>query len=84
MFDEQVRWAKEEGAEFIIGETFQLMNEAMIALEVIKSYGLPAVITFGVLETPGVPKTEFSTFDGAWMECLFVMHVRSCWTMEHT
>ena len=64
MFDEQVRWAKEEGAEFIIGETFQYMKEAMIALEVIKSYGLPAVITFGVLETPGIPKTEFSTFDG--------------------
>ena len=32
MFDEQVRWAKEEGAEFIIGETFQYMKEAMIAL----------------------------------------------------
>ena len=46
MFDEQVRWAKEEGAEFIIGETFHYMNEAMIALEVIKSYGLPAVMAY--------------------------------------
>ena len=64
MFDEQVRWAKEEGAEFIIGETFQYLSEAMIALDVIKSYGLPAIITFGVLELPGASKTEIQTFEG--------------------
>ena len=64
MFDEQVHWAKEEGAEFIIGETFQYLSEAMIALDVIKSYGLPAIITFGVLELPGASKTEIQTFEG--------------------
>ena len=44
MFDEQVRWAKEEGAEFIIAETYTWLEEAKIALEVIKSYNLPAIM----------------------------------------
>ena len=52
MFDEQVRWAKEEGAEFIIAETYHWYGEAEIALDVIKSYDLPAVITFSVLDSP--------------------------------
>ena len=46
MFDEQVRWAKEEGADFVIGETFSHLGEARIALEVIKQHGFEAVITF--------------------------------------
>ncbi|MGM5482469.1 MAG: homocysteine S-methyltransferase family protein [Nanobdellota archaeon] len=46
MFDEQVRWAKEEGADYIIGETFFYHGEAVIALEVIRKYGLESVITF--------------------------------------
>ena len=61
MFDEQVRWAKEGGAEFIIGETYHWLEEAEIALEVIKSYDLPAIINFGVLvPTDG---TEFNLLD---------------------
>lgn len=47
MYDEQVRWAAEEGVDFIIAETIEYVGEALIALEVIKKYGLPAVITFG-------------------------------------
>jgi len=49
-YDEQVRWAKEEGADFIIAETISFLGEALIALEVIKKYELPAVITFAILE----------------------------------
>ncbi len=45
MFDEQVRWAKEEGADFVIAETLFYLGEAFIALEVIKKYGLEAVVT---------------------------------------
>lgn len=46
IFTEQVVWAKEEGVDFIIGETFSFLGEAIIALEVIKLHGLPSVITF--------------------------------------
>ncbi|XP_070568446.1 betaine--homocysteine S-methyltransferase 1-like [Ptychodera flava] len=47
MFKEQVRWAVEAGADFIVGETFTHLGEAMLALEAIKEEGngLPAVIT---------------------------------------
>jgi betaine-homocysteine S-methyltransferase len=45
MFEEQVGWAVEEGADFIIGETFSYTAEALIALDVIKQTKLPAVIT---------------------------------------
>ena len=62
MFDEQVRWAKEEGAEFIIAETIPWVGEAEIALDVIKSYGLPAIITFLVSFSPP-DGLGFKTYD---------------------
>ncbi len=46
MYEEQVGWAKEEGADFIIAETIEYVGEALIALEVIKKYNLPAMVTF--------------------------------------
>ena len=46
--EEQVKWAVEEGADYIIGETFRYLGEAKIALDVIKAHGKPAVITFCV------------------------------------
>lgn len=46
MFAEQVKWAKEEGADLIIAETLSHLGEAMLALEEIKKVNLPAVITF--------------------------------------
>ena len=46
IFDEQVGWAVEEDADFVIAETFGHLGEARLALESIKSGGLPAVITF--------------------------------------
>jgi betaine-homocysteine S-methyltransferase len=48
MFEEQVAWAAEEMADFVIAETFYYCGEAAIALEVIKQAGLPAVVTLAV------------------------------------
>jgi len=45
-FEEQCRWAAEEGADYIIGETFETLAEANLALEAIRAVNLPAVITF--------------------------------------
>lgn len=49
MFQEMVSWAVEEGADYVVGETFYYHGEAAIALDVIKDAGLPAVITFGLM-----------------------------------
>jgi betaine-homocysteine S-methyltransferase len=46
IFQEQTAWAHREGVDFVIAETFSHLGEAAIALEVIKDFGLPAVITF--------------------------------------
>ena len=50
IFEEQVRWSKEEGVDYIIAETMWSLKEATIALEVIKSFGLPAVVTIGAFK----------------------------------
>ncbi len=63
MFEEQVQWAQEEGAEYIIAETLSYLGEAEIALDVIKSAGLPAVVTFAVPMHPN-PDGTHSTLDG--------------------
>jgi len=47
MYREQVRWAVEAGADFIISETNAYLGEALIGLEVIKEFKLPAMVTFG-------------------------------------
>ena len=52
MFEEQVGWAVEAGVDFVIGETFSYAEEAMIALEVVKRSGLPAVITLAFHQAP--------------------------------
>lgn len=52
MFDEQVRWAVEGGADYIIAETFPWGEEALLALEAIKSAGLPAVVTLAIFGEP--------------------------------
>jgi betaine-homocysteine S-methyltransferase len=45
MFREMVGWAVEGGADLIIGETFYYAGEALAALEIGKSSGLPMVLT---------------------------------------
>src|SRR5262245_48552846 len=47
-FEEQVTWAADAGADFIIAETFSWLGEALLALEAIRAAGLPAVVTFAV------------------------------------
>ena len=39
LLQEQVEWAAEEGADFIIAETFGSLGEAKLALDCIKAYG---------------------------------------------
>jgi betaine-homocysteine S-methyltransferase len=62
MFEEQVGWAVDAGVDFIIGETYSDLGEALIALDVIKQADLPAVITIGMLRNPmtrdGYPPDE--------------------------
>lgn len=45
-YSEQVEWAADEGVDFVVAETISYLGEALIALEVIKSKNLPAVINF--------------------------------------
>jgi betaine-homocysteine S-methyltransferase len=57
MFEEQVGWAVDGGADFVIGETFSWAGEAVAATEVIKAAGMPAVVTL-------TPHREPDTRDG--------------------
>ena len=52
MFEEQVGWAVESGVDFVIAETYSWAQEALMALEVIKQAGLPAVVTMAVHRHP--------------------------------
>jgi betaine-homocysteine S-methyltransferase len=44
-FDEQLRVQVEEGVDFIIGETFSWLGEALLAVERAKKTGLPVMVT---------------------------------------
>lgn len=48
MYEEQIGWAVEEGADFLIAETIDWFGEAEVALDVMKRAGLPAVVTLSV------------------------------------
>jgi betaine-homocysteine S-methyltransferase len=52
MFKEQVGWAVEADVDFVIGETFSWGEEALIALDVIREAGVPAVITLAIHQEP--------------------------------
>ncbi|XP_052104015.1 betaine--homocysteine S-methyltransferase 1-like [Mytilus californianus] len=64
IFQEQIEWAVEENADYIIGETFNDYGEAALALQSIQEFGkgLPAVITltayFPDVTTDNVPLPE--------------------------
>jgi betaine-homocysteine S-methyltransferase len=36
MFREQVQWAKEANVDFMLGETFSFLEEALLALSIIR------------------------------------------------
>ncbi|MBA3724125.1 MAG: homocysteine S-methyltransferase family protein [Candidatus Levybacteria bacterium] len=68
MYEEQVRWAVEEGADFIIAETISYLGEALIALEVIKAFKLPAVIMFATTRSLTQSKDGYE-----WIEACKVL-----------
>ncbi|MBA2741908.1 MAG: homocysteine S-methyltransferase family protein [Actinobacteria bacterium] len=59
MYEEQVGWAIEEGADLIIAETMDYLGEALIATEVVKAAGLPAVVTFASTSDITIDGVEF-------------------------
>jgi methionine synthase I (cobalamin-dependent) len=52
MFEEQVGWAAEAGVDYVIAETISWLGEALVATEVIKEHGLPAVVTLTAHKDP--------------------------------
>jgi len=66
MFEEQVRWAEEEGADFFIAETYDFLGEALAALKAIHASRLPAMVTFIALG-------EKSTDGYAWEEACRIL-----------
>jgi betaine-homocysteine S-methyltransferase len=52
MFDEQLGWAVEAGADLLIGETFSYVGEALIAVEAMRATGLPTVVTIVIHQEP--------------------------------
>jgi betaine-homocysteine S-methyltransferase len=52
MFEEQVGWAVEAGADFVIAETLSWLGEALVATAVIREAGLPAVVTLTAHKDP--------------------------------
>src|SRR2546428_6447654 len=45
MYEEQLSWAVDEGIDFVIAQTNDALGQALIALQVIKELGLPAMVT---------------------------------------
>lgn len=60
-FDEQISYQTEQGVDFFIAETIEYLGEAEIALEAVKSSGLPAMITLGF-------KKDDKTLEGISLE----------------
>ena len=50
VFEEQVRWAVEMGVDFVLAETIDSCGEALLALEAIKKFDLPAVVMMSSIE----------------------------------
>jgi betaine-homocysteine S-methyltransferase len=50
IFEEQVRWAVEQGIDFILAETIDSLGEAREALRAIKQFDLPAVVMLASID----------------------------------
>ena len=59
MYREQVGWAVEEGADFIISETNDYVGEALIGLEAIQEFGLPSLVSFASSSERTIDGYEF-------------------------
>jgi betaine-homocysteine S-methyltransferase len=51
-FDEQLQVQVAEGVDFVIGETFSWLGEALLAVQAIKKTGLPAMVTLSFEKEP--------------------------------
>jgi betaine-homocysteine S-methyltransferase len=60
MYREQVGWAVEEGADFIISETNDYVGEALIGLDVIQEFGLPSLVSFASSSDRTIDDYEFA------------------------
>jgi betaine-homocysteine S-methyltransferase len=60
-FDKQILYQNDQGVDFFIAETIEYLGEAEIALDAIKSSGLPAMITLGF-------KKDDKTLEGVDLE----------------
>jgi betaine-homocysteine S-methyltransferase len=58
-YEDQLGWAVEEGIDFVIAETNDYVGEALIALEVCKDLGLPAMVTFASVQ----PQQTYDGYD---------------------
>jgi betaine-homocysteine S-methyltransferase len=63
-FDKQILYQADQSVDFFIAETIEYLGEAEIALEAIKSSGLPAMITLGF-------KRDDRTLEGIQLEKSF-------------
>jgi betaine-homocysteine S-methyltransferase len=52
LFDRQIQVMMEDGVDFIIGETYSYLGEALIAIESIKAAGLPSMVTMSFEQNP--------------------------------
>jgi betaine-homocysteine S-methyltransferase len=57
-YTEQLGWAADEGVDFVISETNDYLGEALIALEVTRELGLPAMVTFASTQ-PGTTRDGY-------------------------
>jgi betaine-homocysteine S-methyltransferase len=62
MYAEQLGWAVEEGVDFVISETNDYLGEALIALDVIQSLRLPAMVTLAPTQ-PGRTRDGYEYAD---------------------
>jgi betaine-homocysteine S-methyltransferase len=53
LFDRQIAIMKDGGVDFVIGETYSFLGEALLAVESIKKAGLPAMVTMSFEQKPG-------------------------------
>src|SRR4249920_1333629 len=86
MFDEQIGWAVDARADFIIAETFSYAAEAELATVAIKKAGLPAVITLAIhrsdLTREGLPLAEAAKrLEAAGADVVGFNCIRGPWTM---
>lgn len=86
MFDEQIGWAVDANVDFVIGETFSWHEEAAIALEAIRSTGLPAVITLAVhregkTRDGHTPAESLRLLEQAGADVVGLNCIRGPWTM---